>query len=93
LRDVKLERVRGSPGRLRSPELVDEAIARDNLVRAGQQNGEKRPLSRSAERERTPSLDDLERSQDPELHGVSGGDGNTSPACPQQTLSGASALD
>jgi hypothetical protein len=65
---VILERVRGSPGRSRSPELVDEAIVGDDLVRTGQQNGEKGPLSRSAERERTPVLDDLERSQDPELH-------------------------
>jgi len=68
LRYVKLERVGASPRRSRSPELVDEAIAGDDFVRVGQQNGEKCPLSRSAEREPTPFLDDLERSQDPELH-------------------------
>jgi hypothetical protein len=67
-RDVELERVGGGPGRTRSPELVDEAIVRDDLVRTSQQNGEKRPLSRSAERQQTPFVDDLERSQDPELH-------------------------
>jgi hypothetical protein len=68
LRDVILERVSGSPRRLGSPELVDEAIVGDDLVRTGKQDGEKCPLSRSAEREQTPFLDDLERSQDPELH-------------------------
>ena len=51
-----------------APELVDEPVCRDDLVRTREQECEKRPLPRAAERERTALLDDLERSQDAELH-------------------------
>ena len=63
-----LQRVGGCPGRLRAPELVDEPVCRDDFVRTREQECEKRPLPRAAERERTALLDDLERSQDAELH-------------------------
>ena len=55
-------------GRLCAPELVDEPVCRDDLVRTREQEGEQRPLPRAAERERTALLDDLEWSQDAELH-------------------------
>ena len=71
LGDVVLERVRGRLGRLRSPELVDEPAGRDDLVRAREQQGEERALPRAAERECPTSLDNLERSKDPELHAAS----------------------
>ena len=63
-----LQRVGGGSGRLCAPELVDEPVCRDDLVRTREQECEKRPLPRAAERERTALLDDLERSQDAELH-------------------------
>ena len=63
-----LQRVGGCPGRLCAPELVDEPVCRDDLVRTREKECEKRPLPRAAERERTALLDDLERSQDAELH-------------------------
>ena len=63
-----LQRVGGCPGRLRAPELVDEPVCRDDLVRAREKEREKCPLPCAAERERTALLDDLERSQDAELH-------------------------
>ena len=73
LGDVVLQRVGGCPGRLRAPELVDEPVRRDDLVRMRQKEREKRPLPRAAEREHTALLDDLERSQDAELHVFSSG--------------------
>jgi hypothetical protein len=68
LRDVVLQRVGGGPGRMRSPELVDEPVCRDDLVRTGEKEREKCPLPRAAKRERMAMLDDLERPQDSELH-------------------------
>ena len=60
--------LRDGLGRLRAPELVDQPVCRDDLVRAREQDGEQRPLPGAAERERTALLDDLERSQNAELH-------------------------
>ena len=63
-----LQRVGGAFGRLCAPELVDEPVRRDDLVRTREQEREQGPLPRAAERERTALLDHLERSQDAELH-------------------------
>ena len=68
LRDVVLQRVRGRAGRPSAPQLLDQPVCRHDLVRAREQEGEQRPLPRAAEREHTALLDDLERSQDAELH-------------------------
>ena len=90
-----LQRVGCCPGRLCAPELVDEPVRRDDLVRTGEKECEQRPLPRAAEWERTALLDDLERSQDAELHVSSaarsgcGGDANTASSA-QPRLSGAS---
>jgi Protein kinase domain len=65
---VVLQRVASRFGSSFPPQLFDQPVGRDDLVRAGEQQGQQRPLPRSAERERTALLDDLERSQDPELH-------------------------
>jgi hypothetical protein len=67
-RDVVLESVQGALWRPRSPELVDQSIGRDHLVRAGQQQSKQRPLPCPAEREMAAIVDDLQGSQDPELH-------------------------
>ena len=50
-----LQRVGRRPGRLCAPELVDQPVGRDDLVRAREQQGEQRALPRAAERERTAS--------------------------------------
>src|SRR5262249_47741677 len=63
----------GSLGRLGAPELVDEPFCRDDLVRTREQEREQGPLPRAAERESTAPLNDLERSQNAELHVSSSG--------------------
>jgi hypothetical protein len=50
-----------------APELVDEALARDGLVRAQEQQCQQRTLVAAAERQRQAVLDYLQRPQDPEL--------------------------
>jgi hypothetical protein len=67
LRHVKLQRVRGSGRRLRRPERRREAIERHNPVRRQEKDREERALLGPAERDGTAVIDDLERSQDPEL--------------------------
>src|SRR5580765_235288 len=66
-----LQRVGGCPVRPRSPELVDEPVRLDDLVRTREQEREKCPLPPAAERERAAVLEDLERSQYAELHASS----------------------
>jgi hypothetical protein len=80
---VVLERVGGRTRRLRAPELVDQPVGRDDLVGGGEEQDEERPQPRSLERERTIAVDDLERSQDPELH--------ASPPCGDATTAAGSA--
>ena len=53
LGDVVLERVRGSPRRLRAPELVDQPVRGHDLVGGCEQQHEQRSQPRSLERERT----------------------------------------
>jgi hypothetical protein len=68
LRDADAERRRAGRGRLLAPELVDQPVARDDLVRVEQEHREQRPLPRSRERKRATALEHLERTQDPKLH-------------------------
>jgi hypothetical protein len=51
----------------RSPQLIDQSVARDHLAAVQQQDRQQRPLPRAAEHERPLLLDHLERSQDAEL--------------------------
>jgi hypothetical protein len=60
--------VAGRGGRRSTPQALDEAIARDDLVRVEEEDREGRPLLGSAERDQLVAVDDLERSQDPEVH-------------------------
>jgi YVTN family beta-propeller protein len=73
-----------------SPKGVDQPIDGHGVVRIGQEQGEDGPLPRSSELDRLSILDDLERSQDPKFHVVSGDDASTAPAS-QLPLSTASA--
>ena len=53
-----------------APELVDEPIGRDRLVRVEQQHGEKRALLPPTEGERPLTGDDLERPEEAEVESV-----------------------
>ena len=68
LRDVVLDRVQRLLGRAHSPELVDQAVGRDDLVRAGEQQGEQRSLALTPECKRAVGVDHLQGPKDPELH-------------------------
>src|SRR5205823_5198543 len=55
-----------------APEVVDEPIGRDDLVRPRQQQGEQRPLTLASEGERPFAIDGLQGAKDPELHRSAG---------------------
>src|SRR5512132_4737624 len=67
-RHVGLDRVPCSLGRCVAPDLVHQGLCRDQLVRSDQQVGEKRPLLRSTEGNRTTPPVDLEGAEDTEVH-------------------------
>ena len=58
---------RSSLGRLTSPELVDEAITRHDLVRVDEKDCEKRPLPTPTERDFLAVSQDLERAEKPKF--------------------------
>ena len=68
LRDAHLQRGHARGRRAFRPELVEQPVARDDLVRVQEQEREQRPLARPAERQRPTAVGDLKRSKDPELH-------------------------
>ena len=65
LRDVNLERRRGSVRRRSVPELVDQPVARDDAVRVQEQERKECSLLRASERDRAPILGRLERAENP----------------------------
>jgi len=50
-----------------APELLDQSLARDGLVRVQEEKAEERALSRTTERECSPAPGDLEWPEDAEL--------------------------
>ena len=66
-------RLQGSEPADRSahPELVEEPLTGDDLVRVQEQIGEERPLSLSSQRERPTLRQCLDRSEDPKVHRAS----------------------
>ena len=50
-----------------APQVLDQAIARDDLVRAEEQEGDKRALPRPSERDRLVVEPCLERAEQTEL--------------------------
>jgi hypothetical protein len=68
LRDVNLKRLMGRFRPLVLPKGVDQPLARDDLVRVQEQDGEEGPLFGAAESERLAGVTHLERPEDPELH-------------------------
>ena len=67
LRHVHLDAVRGRARRLAAPELVDQAVDGDRLVRVQEEDREQRTLLRSPEWEELVPFAGLERSEDAEL--------------------------
>jgi hypothetical protein len=69
---VDLQGARRCRRRSRTPEIIDEAIAGDDLVRAQQEDREQRPLLGGDQGYRPALVADLEGSKDTELHPPSG---------------------
>ena len=66
-RDVLLERGRGIVGRIVPPQLLDQAVARDDRARLEQQQGEDASLLDAAQAKLPLALPDLERTEDAEV--------------------------
>jgi hypothetical protein len=66
-----MERLGGVLRWLLTPELVDQAVTRDDLVGVDEQDPEQGTLLRAAYRERVVPIDDLDRPEDSKLHGAS----------------------
>ncbi len=67
-RDVDAQRSGGVLRRVLAPELVDQPVGGNDLVRVEEENGEKRTRLGPAQGDLAFSVPHLERSQDPELH-------------------------
>src|SRR5829696_4511071 len=68
LRDAVLDHLRGCRRRLALPELVDQAVAGDDLVRPQQENGHQLALAASPQRDQPISRADLEGTKDAVVH-------------------------
>jgi hypothetical protein len=68
LRDAVLNDLRRRRRRIALPELVDQAIARDDLVRVQEQHRQQLSLTRAPQRYLPNSRADLERTEDPVIH-------------------------
>ncbi len=69
--DVGPQHSDGVPRRVRPPHRGDEAVGRHHRAPGEQQRGEHGARLRATDRDRFPAVDDLERTQDAELHAVS----------------------
>lgn len=67
---MALERFRGRARRPLAPELVDQPVARDRLVRVQKKEDKESPLLPGTERKHSIAVSDLDRPEDPELHEV-----------------------
>jgi hypothetical protein len=67
-RNVHLHRVARRRRRVVGPQLLDEAIARHDPIRAQQQHREERALPRTTQREALPVRADFERTKDSKVH-------------------------
>src|SRR6266536_4789025 len=69
-RDVAVERRRRGLRRLFAPELLDQPVAGDDLVRVQQQEREERASLLSTELQGSTVIPHLEWAEQPELHGL-----------------------
>ena len=67
-RDVDLQALHRGFGRLVAPELVDQTIARQDVVCVHEEQRKQRALLGARERQQPLPVMDLERTQDPVLH-------------------------
>lgn len=81
MRDVALEHVHRRLWRRVAPDLIDQPVGRDDLIRVQEEQRENSPLLRAAERERSPIRSDLERAQDVEFELFR--DSNVTPMSPR----------
>jgi len=58
--------------RLLTPQVVHQAVERDDLVGVQEQHGEEGPVPAAAQRERLLTVQDLQRSQDSKVHLAAG---------------------
>ena len=70
LRDVDMDAVEGACGRLVLPEGVDQAVRRDDLGAAQEEDREKRALLARSDLERLSARERLEGTEDAELERV-----------------------
>ena len=56
-------------GRTAAPDVLDQAVGADRLVRVQQQDGQQRALARATERQGAALIEDFERAEDAEVHG------------------------
>jgi hypothetical protein len=68
LRDVGLQHLGRGRRRPLAPELVDQPLDRDGLVRMEQQDAEQRALLRRVKCDRAGVVRDVQRPENPELH-------------------------
>src|ERR671934_27235 len=68
LGDVNVDRLPRRRRRRLTPELVDQPLARDELVRMQEQGRQDEPLLQPAQRDRLALVDHLEWPEDPVLH-------------------------
>ena len=66
--DVDLEGFRRRSGWIASPQLLNQAVGPDDLVLTEEQEREQRPFVAVSEPNRTVTVHDLERPENPELH-------------------------
>ena len=66
-RDVDLNELRRARGRAGTPELIDEPIARDDLIGIQEKEGKQRALLRSPQLHRPALVPDLKRTEQPEI--------------------------
>ena len=68
VRDVDVDGLPRSWRRCNTPDVVDQTLAGDQLVRVQEQDRQQLTLSRAPQRYRPPSRADLERTEDPIIH-------------------------
>ena len=66
-RNARLQRRCARLGRLAGPQLLQQAVRRDDLVRVEEQEREQVSLARAGQRHEAVTVENLERAEDPEI--------------------------
>ena len=73
LRDIDVDRLARRRRRRFPPQVVDQALARDELVRVQEEDGEDETLLERPQRNRLALVEHFERPKDPEFHSLNCG--------------------